>query len=344
MKRFIAAIVLFLTVFIASCSNNRIETLTYAVYPYIPDAEYYQEIIERRWTEIEPNIRLVRAKWDCYYDGVPEGIDVIMYDAVMRDALIEGGWIQPIDPGTVQDAEDIFPFALEDLTVNGKLYGLPVFLCGNFLIYDMDCTDLAEAVHLTDFRDDSELLVINSERDSNRPQYIYEVLADTLGEANPVAGEDEETDGLMELIDRLAVDSHKSDDDTQVALAYDAGIGKGYIGFSESLRLLSNRISQTGIKSISFSDQDDVTRLYVDAAAINSKVKGARFEKCVELINVIAEADVLSALSVQNGAAQYLLLARKAPYQTLRERFPLYMELEKLASNDHNHVILGPRP
>ena len=45
---------------------------------------------------------------------MPDGIDVIMYDAVMRDALIEGGWIQPIDPGTVQDAEDIFPFALED--------------------------------------------------------------------------------------------------------------------------------------------------------------------------------------------------------------------------------------
>lgn len=285
---------------------------------------------------------MVRAEWDCYYDGVLDGIDVIMYDAVMRDALIESGWIQPIDQGTVQDAENIFPFALDDLTVNGKLYGIPVFLCGNFLIYDTGCTDLAEAEHLTDFKDESELLVINSEFDSNRPQYIYEVLADTLGEANPMAGED--TDGLMEFIDRLAVNAHKRDDDTQVALAYDAGIGKGYIGFSESLRLLSKRISRTGIKSISFSDQDDVARLYVDAAAINSKVKGPRFEKCIELMNVIAEADVLSALSVQNGAAQYLLLARKTPYQTLRERFPLYAELEKLASNNHNHVILGPRP
>ena len=342
MKKYIAAIVLFLTVFIATCGYNRVDTLTYAVYPYIPDAEYYQEIIERRWAEIEPNIKLVRAEWNCYHDGVPDGIDVIMYDAVMRDALIEDGWIRPIDPGKVQNAEDIFSFALEDLTVNGKLYGVPVFLCGNFLIYDMGSTELAEAEHLTDFRDESELLVINSEHDSNRAQYIYEVLADTLGEANPMESED--TDGLMEFIDRLAVDAHKRDDDTQVALAYDAGIGKGYIGFSESLRLLSKRISRTGIKSISFSDQDNIARLYVDAAAINSKVKGPRFEKCTELVNVIAEADVLSALSVQNGAAQYLLLARKTPYQTLRERFPLYAELEKLASNDYNHVILGPMP
>ncbi len=44
----------------------------------------------------------------------------------------------------------------------------------------------------------------------------------------------------------------------------------------------------------------------------------------------------------ENGAAQYLLLARKTPYQTLREGFPLYAELEKLASNDHNHMILVP--
>ena len=129
MKKCIAAIVLFLTVFIASCGYHRIDTLTYAVYPYIPDAEYYQEIIERRWKEIEPNIKLVRAEWDCYYDGAPEGIDVIMYDAVMRDALIENGWIQPIDPDT---------------------------------------------------------------------------------EANPMEVED--TDGMMELIDRLAIDTHKRDD------------------------------------------------------------------------------------------------------------------------------------
>ena len=342
MKKWIAALVLLLAVFSASCGNQRVDTLTYAVYPYLPDAGYYQELIERRWAEVEPNIKLVRAEWDCYYDGAPDGIDVIMYDAVMRDKLIESAWIQPIDPAAVLHAEDFFPFAFEGLTADGRLYGVPVFLCGNFLIYDTGCTELAEAEHLTDFRDESELLVINSQLDYNRPQYIYEVLADTLGEANPTAGED--ADGLMELIDRLAVDAHKRDDDTQVASAYDAGIGKGYIGFSESLRLLSRRIFQTGIKSISFSDQADVARLYVDAAAVNRSVKGARYEKCVELINVLAEADILSSVSVQNGAAQYLLLARKAPYETLREEFPLYAKLEKLASHNGNHVILAPMP
>ena len=341
MKKCIAAIVLLLTLFIASCGNHRVDTLTYAVYPYIPDPGYYQEIIERRWSEIEPDIRLVRAEWDCYEDGAPDGIDVIMYDAITRDALIKDAWIQPIDPAAVQEAEDIFSFALDGLTVDGRLYGIPVLLCGNFLIYDVGCTDLARAEHLTDLGNESEILVINSESELNRPQYLHEVLADTLGEANPTA--DEDSDSRMALIDRLAVDAHKRDDDTQVALAYDSGIGKGYIGFSESIHLLSSRLSQTGIKSISFSDQDDLPRVYVDAVAVNSKVKGLRYEKCVELMNVIAEADVLSSLSVQNEAPPYLMLARKAPYKTLAERFPLYADLEGLASNDNNHVILGPK-
>ena len=56
----------------------------------MPDAAYYQELIEKRWSEIEPDIRLIRADWDCYEYGAPKGIDVIMYDAVKRDALING--------------------------------------------------------------------------------------------------------------------------------------------------------------------------------------------------------------------------------------------------------------
>lgn len=342
MKKLIAAVILLLTVFLALCQKNIVDTLTYAIYPYISGTDYCQEIIEQRWAEIEPGIKLVRKEWDCYYDGVPDGIDVFMYDAVMRDALIENGWIQPIDLNTVQDVEDIFPFALEGLTVDGKLYGIPVLLCGNFLIYDSDCADLADAKHLTDFAHESEILVINSESPGNRTQYIHEILADTLREANPTAGSD--VDELMVLMDRRAVDAHKQDDETQVALTYDSGIGKGYIGYSESISLLKNRISRTAIKSISFSDQDDLPRVYVDAVAVNSKDKGQRYEKCIELMNVIAEADILSSLSVQNGFPQYLLLARRSPYEPLIEKFPLYAQLEKLASNEKNQVILSPGP
>ncbi len=342
MKKIVAVIVLVLTVSLTSCGRNDVETLTYAVFPFLPDAEYYEELIEQRWAEIEPEIELVRVEWDSYSDSAPDGVDVFIYDAIRRDAMIENGWIQPIDPDMVQNAEDIFPYALDSLNVDGKLYGIPVFLCGNFLIYDLDCMELVDAKHLTDLAHESEILVINAKFSMNRPQYIHEILADTLREANPSVGSDAED--MMTLIDQLAIDDHEQDDDMQVALAYDAGIGKGYIGFSESMRLLQDRISHTGIKTISFSEQEDLPRVYVDAVAVNSKVKGQRYKKCIELMNVIAEADVLSSLSVQNGIPQYLLLARKSPYGPLGESFPLYTQLEELAFNENNQVILGPRP
>ena len=55
---------MFLTVLLASCSKNRVDSLTYAVFPYLPDADYYEEIIERRRAKIEPDIELVRADWN----------------------------------------------------------------------------------------------------------------------------------------------------------------------------------------------------------------------------------------------------------------------------------------
>jgi thiamine pyridinylase len=146
----------------------------------------------------------------------------------------------------------------------------------------------------------------------------------------------------MSLIDRLADNAHRKDNDDQVAKAYDSGIGQGYIGYSESIRLLRNRLDKTGIKSVSFSDRENIQRVYVDAAAVTAGVKGKKYEKCLELMNVMAESDIMTDLSVQDGKPQYLMLARKSPYKHLAEQFALYSELEKLANNEKNHVILTP--
>ena len=102
----------------------------------------------------------------------------------------------------------------------------------------------------------------------------------------------------------------------------------GYIGFSESMRLLTERKDKTRMKSVSFSDQENISRLYVDVAAVTAGVEGERYEKCLELMNVMAEAEVLTALSVQEGDPQYLMLARKTPYADLAGQFPLYGQMK----------------
>ena len=95
MKKLLATVLLLFVFFAAAAgSAEEISALTYAVYPHLPDAGYYQEIIEQRWAELEPGIQLIRAEWDCYSDEAPEGIDVIMYDAVTQDSLVSAGWIR----------------------------------------------------------------------------------------------------------------------------------------------------------------------------------------------------------------------------------------------------------
>ena len=339
-KGLLAIFLLIMLLCVAGCSEKQIDTITYAVYPYLPDAEYYQEIIEKRWAEIEPDIKLIRAEWDCYTAGSPDGIDVVMYDAVMRDKIVDSGWIKPIERNEVQKIDDIYPFALDGLTVDDRLYGIPVFLCGNFLIYDQDYETLAMAEHFSDMKDMSEILIINSEIPDNQSQYRIEAIADSIGEANPTI--DEGWENSMHLIDQLAIKDHRLDDNIQVAKAYDSGIGLGYIGFSESMRFLTNRADRTGIKSVSFSDRENTLRLYEDAVAVTSGVKGQKYEKCLELMNVISEETVLTKLSVQEGIPQYLMLARKTPYQNLKEQFQMYTKLEELAGDEKNHIILTP--
>ena len=328
--------------FCLSCGKKEtVDSLTYAVFPYLPDPEYYQELIEQRWQETEPDIRLVRKNWDAYFDGKPEGIDVVMYDAVLLNKMIDSGWIQPIERKDIQTPEDIFPTVLDGITINGKLYGIPVFLCGNFLIYDKRNRKLEEAEHFTDLSGEKEILVINTQDSFNRPEYAVETLADDLGAANPaLSGDPYET---VLPIDPLAVKDHIHDTDQEVASAYEAGIGEGYIGFSESLRYLKNRLEYTDIKSISFSEHKNVLRIYADPVSVTAGVDGLRREKALKLMNIIADPGILSALSVQEGKPWYLLISRKSLYAGLKEKYPIYAKLEELASNPENHVIIAAR-
>ena len=150
-KKYIVAAVIALFVILAVViglnysKEEPVKELTYAVFPYVTDNDYYMDLIEEKWKETEPGIRLVRTEYNCYHDTDPGDIDVFIYDVYMQNDLIQNGWIQPIDREMIQDAEDFYPFSLEGATVDGKIYGIPIFLCGNFLIYDKNCEALAQA-------------------------------------------------------------------------------------------------------------------------------------------------------------------------------------------------------
>ncbi len=66
---FPALMILFIT---ACCAGEGADRLNCAVYSFLPDPAYDQELIERRRAEIEPDFPLIRAEWNCYTDGAPQ--------------------------------------------------------------------------------------------------------------------------------------------------------------------------------------------------------------------------------------------------------------------------------
>ena len=72
------------------------------------------------------------------------------------------------------------PFAPEGLTGNGKLYSIPVLVCGSFLICDRDCEAPATGEHITDLCDAPDIPAIDPEDPMNGPPYEDEAFCRTF--------------------------------------------------------------------------------------------------------------------------------------------------------------------
>jgi len=143
-----------------AAAEEEYRKLTYSVYPYLPDVNYYAEVLEEEWEKQHPDIRLEYVPYDCYFGGKPEGIDVIMYDVIMERAFIEKGYIRPLDISDCIDAEDFYAFTLEPAAGYADNYGVHVFLCCDLLIYDKDNKGLSEADDIFDVAaSDSKALI-----------------------------------------------------------------------------------------------------------------------------------------------------------------------------------------
>jgi thiamine pyridinylase len=138
-----------------------------ALYPYIPDAasDSYRGLLERIETEFEarhPSVDLRLAPMDpksaSFYDldslrtmltARPEegGFDVVEVDAALLGDLVDHGLVGPwSDP---PQRTDWHPAALEAVTLDGRTYGVPHWLCGHFVFArDTAITRAATAAQL----------------------------------------------------------------------------------------------------------------------------------------------------------------------------------------------------
>jgi thiamine pyridinylase len=119
--------------------------LRVALYPFVPQkAEMYWKL-EREFEELnkEIDIQYVDLGAD-YYDGdlvnalKTKKADVVEIDTVFLRDLVDQKLIQEMPSEVLFPQDTYLPMAISASTVDGKVYGIPHWICGNFLFFRKD--------------------------------------------------------------------------------------------------------------------------------------------------------------------------------------------------------------
>lgn len=118
--------------------------LRVALYPYVPQSATIALTIKTAFEDRNSaiNIHFVDLA-DDYYDSLPTMVadkraDVFEVDGVFLDDLVRARSIEEMPLTTVASSEGFLPFAWAASVVKGKLYAIPHWVCGNFLLFRRD--------------------------------------------------------------------------------------------------------------------------------------------------------------------------------------------------------------
>lgn len=347
-KRILLAVVFVVIILLTVVMMNAIAAaeesgkLTYSAYPYLPDVNYYAEILAEEWEKLHPDIRLEYVPYDCYFDGRPEGVDVIMYDVIMERSFIEKGYIRPLDISDFTDAGDFFPFTLEPAAGYADNYGVPVFLCCDLLIYDGDNKDLSAADDIFDIAaSDSKVLISFAAYGDH--VCLLDAAADTTQDPQVIQYKDRlgdiDVSASRAALADAAIPEYTDADSNDLAALYDAGVADGYIGYGETMRFLSRRLDGTEVKQISIGENGNIPLFYCDKAGISADVPDDRIGLYMDLIGIMTDTEVMRRMSVKDGAPQYLMFPKSSFYDEIENEYPMYAKLRKVVNNDDNKLF-----
>lgn len=326
------------------------QTLSVAVFQYIPHYNYFTEVLLQEWEEVEPDVELQIAGWDCYAETNGE-CDLLMYDAVALTHLAENGYIRPIAPEDIVNREDIVPFALDGASRNGECYGVPYYLCGDVMIYYKDDAEVAAVNTIP------QLIALNEERRKADPDtgvvryteiddpYHYLQAASDLGGKYTRFEEMPDCRKLdPKVLDRLekfrSLAMELPETDLENAEMFCQGYGYAFLGLTEHMRFMDNILDKIAVKKLSFSERRQIPLFYIDVVSISSQVTDPEeLELCKKLMNLIGSEEFQKKICFEEGKPLYLLPARESVYLSLAEEYPMYGQLHDLVMEPNNKTL-----
>ena len=166
----VAAFVVLVVNVVVSYDKNRITSLNVVTQPLLMNENYAQELLVEMWAEIEPDIKLNFVERSYESTDYPDEIDVLEFEFENIEYLSSKGYFREYDSADIEAFDELIPFAKDNISVNGKIYGVPQLLCDNFLVYHRGDTEMDEVENIADLvrvmeRGHTEGLPVNSDAD-----------------------------------------------------------------------------------------------------------------------------------------------------------------------------------
>ncbi len=138
--------------------------LKVALYPYVPEKAGMYWKVEQKFEDAFPLIDLRYVDLGAYYysgqlvDAFEKShADVIEVDTVFLRDLVDDNLVQELPSNLVPD-EAYFAYARKAASINGKICGVPHWICGNFIFFRKDDPE-HERFSAIDSLDDLERII-----------------------------------------------------------------------------------------------------------------------------------------------------------------------------------------
>lgn len=344
-------------------------TLVVSLYPYIPEgrAAYFaiEQAFEARHPDINLQIELAEASYYEHKPGdggiVEQKADVYELDSVLLADAVKAGKIQPLPGDWSGVRSGLVPMAQTAATYEGRLFGVPHWLCGNFLISRAGDAALGRARTLAEVESalakpfpGQWLFVDFSGRSTLGEMYLdglmdrYKSPAEALARLDPAAPDAEVVAAMTRVLKHVRPgfgrDGDYHDRTGFYARQFGRGEGRAMVGYSEQLHyVLSERLTgcrkdeaclaadDVQVSEWPLSDAGSAPIAWVDLLVLDAALSGAKLRDAETFVRFMAEPDTYRLLLVPawGQAPRYLMPAREDLFSDPKivEAAPLYPSL-----------------
>jgi thiamine pyridinylase len=138
-------------------SDCKLRILRVGIYPFVPESADIKLKIAQEFEKGHEDVRLEFADLGDYYNGglldalSAKKVDVAEVDTVFLQDLVQNKLIEAIPRDRLPSDTDFLSLASRAATFKGQLFGVPHWICGNFLFFrksDPDAGRLSKVTKL----------------------------------------------------------------------------------------------------------------------------------------------------------------------------------------------------